>query len=126
MAVRAATFNRTVSKDGSVLLVTWTGLTNTTSDSGSPIMESWRGEKTFQAYGTFGTNGNVVIEGSNNGVDWSPLSNRQGTNMTFTATGFNRSQDQPVFVRPRITNGDGTTNLTVSVACHRTDLAEPN
>lgn len=126
MATRAAVFDRTVSKDGSVNLITWTNLTNATSDVGSAIGESWRGEKTFQVVGTFGTNGAVTIEGSNNGVDWSPLSNRQGTSMVFTTSGFNRSQDQPAFVRPRITNGDGTTNLTVIAACHRTDLAEPN
>lgn len=125
MAVRAATFDRTSSKDGSVILVTWTGLTQATSDSGAPIQEAWRGEKTFQVFGTFGASGNVVIEGSNDGTNWSPLSNRQGTNMNFTTAGFNRSQDQPIFVRPRVTNGDGTTNLSVTVACHRTDLAEP-
>lgn len=125
MATRAAVFNRTVAKDGSVILITWSGLAQATLDDGTPVQESWRGEKTFQVFGTFGASGSVVIEGSNDGVNWSPLSNRQGTNMTFTTPGFNRSQDQPVWVRPRVTNGDGTTNLTVSVACHRTDLAEP-
>ena len=126
MATRTAVFDRTVSKDGSVNLVTWAGLTNATSDAGSAIMEAWRGEKTFQVIGTFGVGGSLVVEGSNNGTDWSPLSIRQGTAMSFTAAGFNRSQDQPIFVRPRVTAGDGTTNLTVIAACHRTDLAEPN
>lgn len=107
-------------------MITWSGLTQTTNDVGAAVSESWRGEKTFQVFGTFGSSGALLIEGSNNGTDWSPLSNRQGTNMSFTAAGFNRSQDQPVYVRPRVTGGDGTTNLTVAVACHRTDLSEPN
>lgn len=128
MAVRASAIDRSVSRDGSVIAVTWTGLTNATSDTGAPITHAAWSEKTFQAIGTFGVGGNVVIEGSNDGTNWSPISNRQGVtpfNLTAAAS-INTSQDRPIYIRPRVTAGDGTTNVTVICALHRQDLSDIN
>ena len=124
MAVRAAAFDRSISKAGEVLAVTWTGLTQTTSDTGDPIKAAEYSDKTFHCFGTFGVGGSLVIEGSNDGTNWAPVSNRQGvTPFAFTALGINTSQDKPIWMRPRVTAGDGSTSLTVVCAAHRSDLS---
>ena len=123
MAIRAATLNKNLVRGEQALTVTWAGLTNATADTGDISCFADYGDKTFQVIGTLGAAGAVLIEGSNDGVNFTPLANRQGTAMSFTALGMNTSQDKPMFVRPRVTAGDGTTNLTVIVACHRSDFS---
>lgn len=123
MAIRTSTFNRNITKGSGNVTVTWTGLTFTSLDQGMEIQLSEYSDKTFQVFGTFGAAGAVLIEGSNDGVNWTSLSNRQGVAMSFTAAGMNTSQDKPMWVRPRITGGDGTTSLTVVASCHRTTLS---
>lgn len=125
MTVRAAAINNNVAPRGGVIAITWAGLTFASTDSGDPISLSEFSDKTFQVFGTLGAGGALLIEGSNDGTNWVPLSNRQGTSMSFTTLAMNTSQDRPVWVRPRVTAGDGTTSLTVIVACHRTDLGGP-
>ena len=122
MAVRASTFTRDLDPRGGVQVCTWTGLLN--GDTGSPIQASEMSEKTWHAFGTFGTGGTVTIQGSNDGTNWASISTKQGTvPMTLTSTtAINTSQDRPVWVRPSVTAGDGTTSLTMTVACHRFDL----
>ena len=125
MAVRASTQNRDIDARGGVVLFTWTGLTNATSDTGAPVMAAEFSEKTWQAFGTFGAGGAVTLEGSNDGTNWGNISTRQGTTpCTLTSTTqINTSQDRPLWVRPRVSAGDGTTSLTVTVACHRYTLS---
>jgi hypothetical protein len=124
MATIQPTFDRSVSKDGSVVAITWPTMTNAGTDVGAAIqLASF--EKTFHAYGTFGAGGNVIVEGSNDGTNFNALSNRQGTAMNFTAAAMNTSQDKPIWVRPRVTAGDGTTSVSVTVACHRSDISQP-
>ena len=114
--------NNQLSPNNEVITATWAALTFAGSDVGAPLRLACYGDKTFQVFGTLGVGGSVVIEGSNDTFNWAPLSNRQGTAMAFTAGGFNTSQDKPVYVRPRITAGDGTTSLTIVCAAHRTDM----
>lgn len=123
MATIAPTINPQVSKAREVIVASWAPMTQSGSDVGAPVSFAEYSDKTFQVFGTFGAGGAVLMEGSNDGTNWSALSNRQGTNMSFTANGLNTSQDKPVWVRPRVTGGDGTTSLTVIVACHRADLS---
>jgi len=123
MAIRAAALNKNLVRGEQALTVTWAGLTQASLDTGDISCFADYGDKTFQVIGTLGVAGSVLIEGSNDGVNFSPLSNRQGTAMSFTAIGMNTSQDKPMFVRPRVTAGDGTTSLTVIVACHRSDFS---
>ena len=122
MATIQISVNNQLSPNGECLTVTWGPLTFTGLDVGAPMRLAEYSDKTFQIYGTIGAGGSVVIEGSNDLVSWSSLSNRQGTPMTFTASGLNTSQDRPIYVRPRVTAGDVTTSLVCVVAGHRTDL----
>lgn len=122
MATRAIAIDRNVAKDGAVLTATWTGLLN--GDDGASLGQPAWGERTVQVFGTFGASGSLAIQGSNNGVNWAPVANRAGTPLVFTAAGINRVQDYPIFIRPIVTAGDGTTNLSVVVAAHRFDISE--
>lgn len=124
MAVRAISIDRNIAKDGAVLAATWTGLTNATSDSGAPLGQPAWGERTVQVFGTFGVGGTLIIEGSNDGTNWAAVANRAGTALSFTAAGINRIQDYPLYVRPRVTGGDGSTSLSVVIAAHRFDISE--
>lgn len=124
MATRAISYDRSITKDGAAFLASWSNLTNATADDGAPLgFPAW-GERTVQVFGTFGAGGNLVIEGSNNGVNWATLANRSGGTLSFNNAGLSRIQDYPLFIRPRVTAGDGTTNLSVAVICHRFDINE--
>ena len=111
----------TPSFDGSVVMVSWAGLA-ASGDVGDAQSYSSYGDKTFVVSGTFTGSPTVLIEGSNDAVNWVTLSNRQGTAMTFTASAMNTSQDKPIYVRPRMTAGSGGANITVQAACHHSDI----
>lgn len=114
--------NQVASFDGGCIVATWAGLA-ALGDVGAPIpFAEWAG-KTFIITGTFTGTPTVVIEGSNDGVNWVTLTNWQGTALSYTATGIGTARDMPVFVRPHVTAGTGGAAITVSVACHRTDLS---
>ena len=116
MAIR----NHTVARpegDDSVLLLGWTGLL--LLDTGSPVQFAKYADRCVQVTGTFGAGGSVTLEGSNNGTDWFALSKMAGGPATFTAAGGGQILDNPLFVRPNVTAGDGTTSLTVTL-CSRT------
>jgi hypothetical protein len=93
-------------------------------DDGAPMSYPAWGMKTFQVTGTLGVAGAVTLEGSNDGATWATLTDKQGVALVVTTLSLKTTQDGPVFIRPRITAGDGTTNLTVSVAVRRDGLPE--
>lgn len=101
-------------------LRTWTGLTTTNAD-GNPInyASNGMGGVTFQVTGTWGTGGALVIEGSNDGVNYYTLTDQANAALTLSANGLKTVRDTPMYIRPRVTAGDGTTNLTVIVALQK-------
>lgn len=115
MATRAVTFAPNASGRG--LVATWTGLLN--GDDGSPIDWSEWADRTFQATGTFGAGGSVQMEWSNDGTNWVLASNPQGTTSAKTAAGGCALLESSLYVRPRVTAGDGTTSLTVKLFARR-------
>jgi hypothetical protein len=121
MATRSATFDRTVSDSNAAVLVTWTGLLNL--DDGSPVQWVEYADRCFQLTGTLGVGGSVTLEGSNIGgvvaADWFPLADPQGNAVTKTALGGEQLLELPRYVRPKVTAGDGTTNLTVTICMRK-------
>jgi hypothetical protein len=96
---------------GNSRVITWAALAN--GDDGVP----WEGADFADRYafvtnGTFGAAGSIQYEGSNDGVSWVILKNPQGTTIVKTAFGGEAVQENPRFVRPKVTAGDGTTALT--------------
>jgi hypothetical protein len=96
-------------------VITWANLTQAGSDVGGEV--SWVGfpDRAVQVAGTFGVGGAVVIEGSIDGSNYAPLTDPQGNALSFTAAKIEAISELVRFIRPRVTAGDGTTSLTVSL-----------
>ena len=108
MAVRSATINYPSNN----ISVVWSGLLN--GDTGLPVYAADYPEKHIQITGTFGVGGTVVLEGSSDGgTTWALLHTRQGGDVTVTAAGVRTVGENPLLIRPRVSAGDGTTNLVV-------------
>lgn len=111
MATR--TFTRDPST-GAGVGITWTGLTNASTDDGTPFDTLDYADISIQVFGTFGVSGNLRIEGSNEATPttWATLNDPQANALDFTAAKMEQVLEMPRWIRPRITNGDGTTSLT--------------
>lgn len=102
---------KTPSGNTRTIVATWSSMAN--GDDGEPIKFSQYADKSVQVIGTFGVGGSLVIEGSNNGSDWSTLSDPQGNNLSFSTAKIEMVTEATLYVRPRVAGGDGTTSLTV-------------
>ena len=116
MATKASTIQWIGSND-SLKLCTWASLAN--GDDGTPFEFVDWADRTFQVTGTFGAGGTLVIEGSNDGANWSTLSDTNGVAMSYTAAVVKAISEAPRFVRPRASAGDGTTALVVTITARR-------
>ena len=100
-------------EDLSVKRVKWLLMAN--GDSGASIkFGAWQ-DRTVQITGTFGTGGSVQLEGSNDGANWFVLSDPSSTTIVKTAAAIEQVLELSLYVRPRVTAGDGTTNLECRV-----------
>lgn len=94
----------------------WSGLLNT--DTGSPESGAALADRNVQVLGTFGAGGSVRMMGSNDLVTWSQLTDNQGNAIILTAAGMEQIQENPFYIRPEVTAGDGATSLTVVLIAH--------
>lgn len=95
--------------------VTWPTLINgDAGDSLGPDMALWS-DRSVQVTGTFGSGGTVLVEGSNDGTTWFTLNSPQGTALSFTAAGLKQILEGVLFIRPRVSAGDGTTAIAVAM-----------
>jgi hypothetical protein len=93
----------------------WAGLTQASLDDGAPVELSDYADRSIQVQGTIGAAGSCRIEGSNDGTNYVVLTDPQGTALNVVAAGvIEQVQEMTRYIRPRITAGDGTTNLTVT------------
>lgn len=95
------------------VIVTWANMAN--GDDGAPIELAQFADRSVQVVGTFGVGGNVRIEGSINGTDYAPLTDPQGNNLDITAPKIEAIIEVVRYIRPRVTAGDGSTLVTVSI-----------
>ncbi|MCA3247404.1 MAG: hypothetical protein ING29_13105 [Azospirillum sp.] len=98
-------------------LVTWSGLLNT--DDGAPVELAAFADRSVQVFGSFGTGGNCRIQGSNNGTNWATLTDPQGNALNMSTESLEAISELARYVRPLITAGDGSTNLTVTMLLRR-------
>lgn len=118
-----ATRSSTVSLPGpanSLKLAVWTGMLN--GDDGAAFQFTDWADRCVQVFGTFGTGGTIIWEGSNDGTNWATLSDLNGNSMSYTAASVKQMNEAPVWIRPRVTAGDGTTNLTASVVARKINM----
>jgi hypothetical protein len=110
-ATRIGIPTNNVGGNSSLALVTWSGLLN--GDNGNAIEHAEFADHTVQVLGTFGTGGTVSLQGSNDNANWVILSTFAGDPITFTAAGMAAVAENPRYVRPIVSAGDGSTDLTV-------------
>ena len=112
-----ATRNLSVTELPYSKMAAWSGLLN--GDDGQAFEALEYADRAMQVTGTFGTGGSLQLEGSNDGSNWVILADPQGNPLTFTAGKIEQVLETPRYVRPRVTAGDGTTNLVATIFCRR-------
>lgn len=117
MATRSFSIERIQSFRDDAVVVVWTGLLN--GDDGFQYENVGRADRSIQFTGTFGAGGTIVLEGSNNGVNYVTLSDPSSIAISKTAASIEAVLELMRFVRPRVTGGDGTTNLQARLLCSR-------
>lgn len=90
----------------------WQGLTDDSSDTGAPADLMDHADRSVQLIGTLGVAGECTVEGSNDGgTTYATLNDPQGDPLVLTALGIYQVQELSKLIRPRISAGDGTTDL---------------
>lgn len=101
----------------------WSGLANGDDGNGADYGFG-AGGRTVQVGGTFGVGGNLAVEGSNDGTTWYTLNDLAGSALgTITAAGLHSIREEPLYIRPHVTAGDGTTSLTVTLVVRKNGMA---
>lgn len=98
-------------------LAVWTGLLN--GDTGQIISYPDYGDCTVTFEGTFGAGGSITLQGSNDGTNWYPVTDPQANAITKTSAAMEVAVDTPVYFRPNVTAGDGTTSLQCRMLMRR-------
>ena len=102
---------------GSSVRVTWPSMLN--GDVGSAVTFGELADRSFQVAGTFGTGGSVAIKGSNDNTNFVDLSDLRGVAFAINTSRIEQIEDSTYAIRPQVTAGDGTTNLTVTMFARR-------
>lgn len=109
MATRSNSVDRFTNFGNEAHVISWTGLLN--GDDGTPIIMAGASIRSVQFVGTFGAGGTIIFEGSNDGTNYFTLTDPQGNAVSKTAAGAEALEECTKYVRPRVTAGDGTTDL---------------
>ena len=90
----------------------WDNLAN--GDDGAAIGIPGAPDSTVQVFGTFGSGGTIIFEGTleETPTTWFALEDSTGAAISFTAAGGSVVLGLTRHIRPRVTAGDGTTDLT--------------
>jgi hypothetical protein len=107
----------TITYERDSALVVWTGLD--LDDSGSPVNLPGFPDRTVTIEGTFSVGGSCTLQGSNDNATWHSLTDPQGNVITKTAAGIELVTENPKYVRPLVTAGDGSTLIQVRLHCIR-------
>ena len=88
------------------------------SDTATPVRLGLFSDRTVQVAGTFG-GATLALAGSNDGTNYVTLYDAQGSPLSFTGAGLKAIVELPVFIKPILSGGDGTTSLAVTLAGRR-------
>jgi len=96
-----------------VTLITWAALT--AGDTGSPVSGAASADKTMQLFGTFDgetmtMQGAMAVAGT-----YIDMNDPQGNSMAYTSADMEVILENPLYIRPSVSSGGGTTSLTVYV-----------
>lgn len=95
------------------VIATWHAVPN--GETGEAVELANFADRSVQVTGVFGAGGNVRIEGSLNGVDYAPLTDPQGNILDINAGKIEAITELVRYIRPRVTAGDASTSLTVTL-----------
>ena len=99
-------------------VITWTGLLN--GDDGTPVgVGEDFADRSVHILGTFGTGGTALVEGTLDGTNYGTLTDSTGTALSVTAAKLRAVVEIVKYIRPRISAGDGSTDLTVVLFIRR-------
>lgn len=116
-----ATIQATVAtkNNGNTKIVTWTPVADA-ADVGVPIEPGEWDRVCVQLLGTLGTTPVVMIEGSNDGVDYLQLKDVHGTALSAAATKVPlQLAEVPLYIRPRLVSTGGGTSINVVMVMRR-------
>jgi hypothetical protein len=100
--------------DNNVAVYAWQGLA--ANQTGLPLGGPGFSDRSVQIEGTPGAGFTIVIEGSNDGVNYHTLHDPFNNVLSFTSVGvLAQVTEITLFIRPSIAGGDGTTNVTVTM-----------
>lgn len=110
--------------------IAWTGLDQ--DDSGAAADQPRFSDKTVHIFGTFG-GATVTLYGSNDPkalvdrsagtlfgsktASWITLVDSAGSNIAPTAAALKTIMQNPLYILPVVTGGDGTTSISVIIEC---------
>jgi hypothetical protein len=97
--------------DGSCILVQWSGVTE--ADTCVAVEIPDKADKSVQVAGTFGS-ATAILEGSNDGTNFSGLRSPDSVAISLTATGLKQVLENTRYVRPSMSGGTGQ-SLTISM-----------
>ena len=90
-------------------------------DVGQELPAMWSyADRSFQVEGTFGAGGSCSLEGSNDLANYRILNDPTGVALTITSAAIKAVIEVTQNIRPHVTAGDGTTELTVTMLLRRT------
>lgn len=115
MATITGAFTRIATHGDRGHVIQWTPMTFSGTDVGTAVEMPGSADRSVQVTGTFGTGGSVRIEGSNDGTNYAVLTDPQGNALDITAAKIETVMELTRYIRPRVTAGDGTTSLTVTM-----------
>jgi hypothetical protein len=112
-------YTNKILNDGTTLVIGVNGLTLADGVTENIEWAEYQ-DKSVQVFGNFGAGGAVTVEGSNDGVNFAPLTNAAGgTLLLFTSNSLKQVLEASRYMRLRVTGGDGTTSLNASVFLRR-------
>lgn len=99
-----------------VAVTTWDAML--AGDDGAPVRLAVYSDRSVQVAGTFG-GASVTIGGSNDGVTYHALTDTQGNTLALASAALKQIVELPIYLKPRVFGGDGTTNLKVILSGRR-------
>lgn len=97
-------------------VITWANLTS--GDDGQMLEMPGSADRSVQVVGSFGSGGNLRLEGSNDGLNWNVLTDPQGNDINITTSKIEQVMEVVRYMRPRVTAGTSV-SLTVSILVRR-------
>lgn len=110
-------------QDGITMHSIWETLTTTNRPGDALVRPNFK-DVCIQVKGTFGASASIAIEGTNDTAAgsevWAKLDDTTGTVIALTAASIIQLVDTPYKIRPVLSNGDGSTDIDVTIVASTT------